>query len=71
MQAPEQNGAARSIDGCVSGVARGLRPLLVDQSSYDGATATIIVLPAPTKGQVAVWIVDPACVPVRQVEVPR
>jgi hypothetical protein len=71
LQAPEQSGAGQSVDECVSGVARGLQPLLVDQSSYDGSPATIIVLPARTKGQVAVWIVDSGCVLVRQAQVPR
>lgn len=71
MQAPEHAAAGQSPDDCVSGIARGLRPLLVDQASYDGAPATIIVLPARTAGQVAVWVMSPTCAVVQRTQVPR
>ncbi|HEU5029546.1 MAG TPA: hypothetical protein VFV01_31865 [Spirillospora sp.] len=49
------------MSGCVTGVAHGRTPALVDQARYDGRAATVIALPGDRDGSWDVWVVGPDC----------
>jgi hypothetical protein len=57
---------AMSADGgpladCVTRVAGGKVPLLVDSATYEGRAATVIALPGSDTAHADVWIVGPRC----------
>lgn len=53
--------ATQAVTGCVQGVAKGKRPVLVDIASYEGRPATVIVLPGTDASSLDVWVVGPSC----------
>jgi hypothetical protein len=57
--APGVAPAATRLSGCVGRIAGGRLVLLVDQASYQGAAAIIIVTGPPADGQA--WVVGPGC----------
>ncbi|MEV4251921.1 hypothetical protein AB0J52_01995 [Spirillospora sp. NPDC049652] len=59
-------GSQTAVQECVAAVAKTVRPVLVDQASYDGAPAVVIALPGPSSGRYDVWIVHPDCTPQNQ-----
>jgi anti-sigma factor RsiW len=58
-RAVEPEGAA--LGGCVSRVSGGSVPLFVDSATYEGRTATVIVLVGTDKAHVDVWVVGGRC----------
>jgi hypothetical protein len=50
-----------ALSGCVTRITRGQRPLMVDESRYNGQPATIIVLAATAQELTEAWVVGPAC----------
>jgi hypothetical protein len=50
-----------ALSGCVTRITGGQRPLMVDESRYDGRPATIIVLAATAQQLTEAWVVGPAC----------
>jgi hypothetical protein len=50
-----------ALSGCVTRITGGQRPLMVDESRYNGRPATIIVLAATTQQLTEAWVVGPAC----------
>ena len=50
-----------AMSGCVTRITGGQRPLMVDESRYDGRPATIIVLAATAQQLTEAWVVGPAC----------
>jgi putative zinc finger protein len=50
-----------ALSGCVTRITGGQRPLMVDESRYNGRPATIIVLAATTQALTEAWVVGPAC----------
>jgi len=50
-----------SIAGCLQSVAGGRRGLIVDQATYQGRPATVIIFPATGGAGGLVWVVGPRC----------
>jgi hypothetical protein len=50
-----------ALSGCVTRITGGQRPLMVDESRYDGRPATIIVLAATAQQLTEAWVVGPTC----------
>jgi hypothetical protein len=49
------------LAACVSHLAGGQRPQLVDIASYGGRPAAVVVAPIPGTATVRVWVVGPGC----------
>ncbi|WUH99370.1 hypothetical protein OHR68_38715 [Spirillospora sp. NBC_00431] len=49
------------LRGCVLGLVREQKPVLVDQAEYEGNPATVIAVRADTAGKLDVWVVGPEC----------
>jgi hypothetical protein len=49
------------LAACVSHLAGGQRPRLVDIARYDARPAAVIVVPVPGSAMVRVWVVGPGC----------
>ena len=49
------------LKGCVTGVTRGLTPVLVDNAQYEGAPAIVIAVHGVGTGKWNIWVVGPTC----------
>jgi len=49
------------LAGCVSGIAQGRPPALVDQATFEGRQATVIAVRGDKPGSWHVWVVGPEC----------
>ncbi|MFI0486430.1 anti-sigma factor family protein [Actinomadura sp. 9N215] len=49
------------LRGCVVGLVREQKPVLVDQAEYEGKPATVIAVNGDTPGKLNVWVVGPDC----------
>jgi len=54
-------GADEQLAQCVSKVAQGKKPVLVDSAKYEGKQATVIALPGTKAGAFDVWAVGADC----------
>ncbi|MGH3240203.1 MAG: anti-sigma factor family protein [Spirillospora sp.] len=49
------------LRGCVLGLVRERKPVLVDQARYEGNPATVIAVRGDTPEKLTVWVVGPEC----------
>jgi hypothetical protein len=59
--APLASGQLAALQGCVTLITGGARPLLVDVASYQGRQATVIVQAPAGRQPGQVWVVGPGC----------